>query len=348
MLSPQTTMLFDPEDVMVDPSEIEDLELLGEETVEGMPTYHLSGRARLPFSFEEPLGKATTDMDVNYWIGQADQRPVLSTAKGSIDFTGEVGATADVSMTMRIFDYDAPVEITAPEIEAATAISVPGIPTPIAIAAPLLAPLEGDTPEGHMQRGLDSLADARLGLALVHFNQALALQPASTDALLYRGAALAIDGDLEAAFADLDQAIEAAPDRADAYALRSWANLRALFRGEAEADTALNQARADSAKALELQPDLPMALSLQATADLVEAAAAFESDPEQAAPDLQAAMAELQAVLQQDAEAGAGGYVTYLPYLFQANMEDRDWLLQQVDDANAQLAEDPTHSRTHD
>ena len=241
MIDTQSTTLFNPEDLVMDPADVEELELLGEETVEGTPVYHLTGRTRLPFSFAEPLGDVETDMLVSYWVSQEDLRIVRSAAEGDIDFAGQVDASATVSMTMRVFDYDVPMEIAAPEVASTTFISVTGV-GPITIAATTLAPLESDTPEGHVQRGLNSLADGRFGLALAHFNQALALRPDWPEALLYHGATIAIDGDLDSGFSDLDRAIEAEPDRADAYTLRAWAHMRALMRDEDEADTAISLA----------------------------------------------------------------------------------------------------------
>ncbi len=340
LIEPQTTTIFNPEDLVADPTTVDELELLGEETVEGTPAYHLTGRTRLPFSFDEPLGDVETDMLVNYWISQEDLRVVRSTAEGDIDFTGQIDATATVSMTMRVFDYDVPMEIVIPEIAATNSISVPEV-GPIAIEATLLAPLENDTPEGHVQRGLASLADGRQGLAIAHFNQALAQKPGWTDALLYRGATLAIGGDLDAVFADLDQAIETEPARADAYALRAWAHMRTLFRDEDEAGTAISLARKDVAKALKIEPDLSAALAIGAVADVMEALDAYESNPKQAAEDFEAGMANLEAAMQQDPDAAAGSYLTMLQTLAQLKMEDRGWLFQQVDEATTQLEQNP-------
>jgi tetratricopeptide (TPR) repeat protein len=313
-LNPQTTTMFNPEDLVVDPDDIQDLELLGEETLDGMPVYHLSGRATLPFSFEEPLGQVETDMLVDYWVGQEDLRLVQSFVEGDIEFGGQVQATATVSMTMRLLDYDVPMEISAPEIAQANVISVPEV-GPIPIQATLLAPLESDTPEGHVQRGLASLADGRLGLAVAHFQRALELRPGWPEALLYRGATLAIDGDLAQAFADLDQAVEVEPERADAYALRAWAHMRAIFRDEwvdeYEDSTAMEWAREDIARALELDLDLPAARSLQASATVLEALALYESEPDQAIADFEAAMADLQALMEQDPDTAAGYFLSF-------------------------------------
>lgn len=338
--NPQTATLVDPKNLVMDPADVQDLELLGEETVEDIPVYHLTGRTVMPFAFEEPLGKMEADMLVNYWISQADLRTVKSTVKGDMEFTGEIEASATVSMTMQIFDYDVPMEIATPEIASTASISVTGV-GPIAIAATSLAPLESDTPEGHIKRGLVSLADGRLGLAFAHFDEALAQRPDWPEALLYRGATLAIDGDLDSAFADLDRAIEAEPDRADAYALRAWAHMRVLLRDEDEAGTAISLAREDIAKALEIDPDLLAARSLEASADVMEALNAYESNPEPAAKDFEASMANLQAMMQENPDEAAGTYLPMLQTLTQLKMEDRAWLAQQVDESTAQLEKDP-------
>jgi len=339
-LNPQTTMLFNPKALMMDASDVEELEFLGVETVEDTPVYHLTGRARLPFTFDEPLGKVQTEMLVNYWISQEDQRLLQATVAGDIEFSGQITGTQTFSMTMRVFDYNVLVEIAAPEIAALTSISVPEV-GPIAVQAPLLAALESDTPEGHVKRGLVSLADGRLGLALAHFDRALALRPDWVDALLYRGATLAIDGNLDTALADLDRAIEAEPDRADAHALRAWVHLRAIVRKKAESATAIAKARADIARALVLDPDLSAAAGLKAVADVAEALGLFDSDQAKATAQFEAGMADLEEVLRRDPDAAAGNYLSMLQTLAQLKMQDRAWLAGQVDEASLQIAKNP-------
>jgi tetratricopeptide (TPR) repeat protein len=240
---------------------------------------NLTRSRRLPFAFGAPVGPQDGEMLVNYWITQQDLRLVRSTVEGQLQLSPEVSATADISMTLRLFDYGVPLKIAAPEILEVTTISVPEVGL-VAIGPTLLAPMEDDTPEGHVQRGLASLADGRLGLAWTHFDRALALRPGWPEALLYRGATQAIDGSVGAAMADLDQAIEAEPDRADAYALRAWATLRALMVEEIESDTAILKARADIAQALTLDPELTVAAGLKASADVLEALNLYDSEPE--------------------------------------------------------------------
>jgi uncharacterized protein YjbI with pentapeptide repeats/WD40 repeat protein/tetratricopeptide (TPR) repeat protein len=332
--------LFNPTDLTADASAVQGLELLGEQMAKGMPVYHLTGRARLPFTFGPPAGQAEGDMLVSYWISRQDQRLLWSTVEGQIGLTGEISATADLSMTLRLFDYGVPLEIAAPEISGATALSVPGV-GPIAIEATLLAPLESDSPEGHVRRGLASLADGRFGLALAHFDQALALRPDWTEALLYRGATLAINGSVDVALSYLDEAIEAEPGRADAYALRAWVYASALSRQEIEGDVAIPQARADITQALALDPGLSAAVGLKAMVDLWEALGQYESEPEQAQAGLEAAMAKLEATVKEDPDAVAGSYLVGLMALSGLKAEDRAWLASQADAASAQIAADP-------
>ena len=339
-VSDQSSAAFNPEDLVMNPGDVEDLMLVGETIAEDTPVYHLTGRALLPFSFEDPLGDVETDMQVEYWIGIDDLRLVRSVVEGDIEFSGEIEASAAMSMTMYVFDYDAPIEIVAPEIPSAAEIDVPGVGS-IPIGPRLLAPLASDTPEGHIQRGLDSLADGRTSLALAHFDRAVALQPDWPEALLYRGAAQAIDGDMDLAFADLDQAIAAEPERADAYALRAWAHLRGAFREEAELADALEMAQPDAARALELDPELAAAQSLQATLDAFAALALYDSDPEQAIEDFESAMADLSAVMQEAPDQATGIYLALASTLFGLKAQEPAWLYETADKAEAQLADDP-------
>ncbi len=302
----QSGTMFDPADLVMDPADFEELELVGQETLDDAPVYYLSGRAALPFNLGEPLGEMNADMRIEYWISQDDLTIVRSTSEGDMDFGGMVDASATVSMTARMFDYGIPVDIVAPEIASSAVISVANVGV-IAIEPALLAPLTDDTPEGNIQRGLESLVDGRIGLAFAHFDRALTLRPDWPDAMLYRGATLAIDGSIQEALANIDAAIEAEPDRADAYALRAWTYLRAAVRQLDDFDdaTALEKAAEDIAKALELAPDMLAAQGLQGAIDLNEALALFETDETQATADFQAAMVELQLMTTQDLELGS-------------------------------------------
>lgn len=338
-ISNQSSTAFNPEDLTMNPEDVEDLTLVGETTVEDTAVYHLTGRALLPFTFEAPLGDVEADMRVEYWIGIDDLRMVRAVVEGDFEFSGGIEASAAMSMTMYMYDYGAPIEIVAPEVPDAAMLDLPGVGA-IPIEPRLLAPLAEDTPEGHIQRGLDSLADGRTGLALAHFDRALALQPGWPEALLYRGAAQAIDGDMDLAFADLDQAIAAEPERADAYALRAWAHLRGAFREEVELADALELARPDVARALELDPELAAAQSLQATLDAFAALVLYDSDPEQAIDDFEKAMSDLSAVMGNAPDQATGIYLALASTLFGLKAQEPAWLYETADEAEAQLADD--------
>jgi hypothetical protein len=103
----------------------------------------------------------------------------------------------------------------------------------------------------------------------------------------------------------------------------------------------MEQAQEDIARALELQPNLPAARSLQASTAVLEALALYESEPDQAITDFEAAMADLQALMEQDPDTAAGYFLSFAQILFELNMEDRAWLLQQADEASFQLAGNP-------
>jgi WD40 repeat protein len=332
----QSNTFFVPDQLLMDLSDLQELVLVGETTVEGIPVYHLTARALLPFSFGEPLGEVEADMQVEYWVGQEDQRIVRSVVEGILDFGASRQITAALSMTAYLFDYDAPIEIVAPELATAAVIDVPDA-GPLAIEARLLAPLASDTPEGHVQRGLASLADGRLGLALAHFDHALALRPDWPEGLLYRGAILAIYGDFDNASYDLDQAIEASPAWADAFALRAWMWMRAALSEEYDQETVLRWVRGDVTLALALQPDLPAARSLQGLADVLTALALFESDPEEAIEGFEKAIAALNEVLAQSPDDAAGSFLPFAYVLFRLNQAEQSWLNRQIDEAATQI-----------
>lgn len=183
-ISADVASLFNPEDLVMTAEDMEDLALLGEETVDDTPAYHLIGRARMPFNFEAPLGQVEADMLVDYWIARADRRLVRSAGEGEIVFFGEIEATATISMTVRVFDYGAAIEIVAPEIADVAIITVPEV-GPLPVQATLLAPLVSDTPEGHIQTRAGQPGRRPVGPGVC------ALRPdAGAAARLGRGAAL--------------------------------------------------------------------------------------------------------------------------------------------------------------
>jgi WD40 repeat protein len=112
-------------------------------------------------------------------------------------------------------------------------------------------------------------------------------------------------------------------------------------REEIEADTALPQAHADITQALTLDPELTIASGLKASADALEALNRYESEPEQATADFEAAMADLETIAGEDPDSAAGNYLSMLPTLAGLKTEDRAWLTRQADEATAQLAQDP-------
>lgn len=342
LITPATWLIFKPENLVMDSAAVSELELLADEKVNDIPVYHLSGRARLPFDLGTPIGIVKADTRVSYWIGREDQQLLRVTLAGDTSFGGQMTGTATISMTMSLFDYGAPVKITTPEMLSATILSVPNVAQPITITATLLPPLTADTPEGHLQRGLISLADGRFGLASAHFNRALALRPEWTDALLYLGTTTAIDGDVETAMKILDRVIAAEPDRADAYTLRAWAHLRAIVRKKEDSDTAIPKARTDIARALILNPKSADAAAMRALADLLEALNRLTSNQVQAGNQFEVAMADLEALQRQDPDAAAGRYLTMLQILAARKMGDRAWLSRQADEATRRLTQEPT------
>ncbi len=346
--SDQIPVAFDPGDfTSVKPSGFERLEFAGEETLDGVPVYHLKGSAPFLAQWVNALGPAVLDalgkpegfFAAEYWVGREDGKLLKSVVQGEATFSGKTEATFALSVTQRISDYGAPVAIEAPQVGQSEPAAVRAA-APVTVTETLMPALAGDGADAHLARGLAALAGGRFGLAVAHFDRVVAERPDWPDGYLYRGASQAIDGDSEAAMADLGQAIELAPDRADAYTLRAWAHLRAMVRKEEASDTALAAARQDAAKALALQPDLADALALKATADLWQALALYESDPAKATAQLQTGIAGLEALLAPDSDAAAGIYFSLYNVIYQVKLGQDGWLQQQVEEADAQVARD--------
>ena len=197
-----STPVFAPKELAgLDPSEIEDLELAGEDTLDGAPVYVLTGCATFPLDLGEPVGTIESDLAARYWIAQKDSKLVQGAVEGEMALTGELDATIAVSMTMRLSDYNAPL-----------AIEAPALPIRAHPAGVLLAPLAADDARSHLERGLLSLEDDLPGLAAAHFGRAIVLQPELTEAYLYRGLALALTYDELEAQADFTRMLEAAAD----------------------------------------------------------------------------------------------------------------------------------------
>lgn len=115
----QSVAAFDPGQFTdVEPTDIEGLALVGEETLDGTPAYHLDGEMVLPMNLGEPLGEVESTFHTAYWIAREDHRMLQATLGGDITFPGETGVSMAMSMTMRFADFDVPVTIEAPEVVA--------------------------------------------------------------------------------------------------------------------------------------------------------------------------------------------------------------------------------------
>jgi len=98
---------------------------------------------------------------------------------------------------------------------------------------------------------------AKYKSALIHFNNAIALDPDNSLAYSSRGAVYVAQGRYSLAIADLDKAISIAPDHADSY----------FHRGEAYRKTGdMERAAADYTTAIALNPDNAKAYIRRATA----------------------------------------------------------------------------------
>lgn len=112
----QSAMPFKPEDMLIDLADLNNLKLVELTEIDGVPAYHISGNTLMPLALGAPLGKVEVTMMVDYWISQETNLPIQSEAKGQLNLKDEVAITLDVWVTMRFFDYNAPIEITPPPI----------------------------------------------------------------------------------------------------------------------------------------------------------------------------------------------------------------------------------------
>jgi len=232
---------------VIDLNEMKDATFVGEEMLAGSPVYHLVGTASYPLSFIESLGEVEGDLQVDYWIDRENNYVVKGTVQGDVATSGELEFTAAISATVLYSGYGQSVQIEAPEI-------VGDEPVPARPGS--LPALSSDSAPAHMDRGLASLADDRLGLAAIHFRRAAELQPGLSDIpLLYRGLAHLLLGQGDVAAQEFSRLIELDPDRADAYLLRALSTDIKLWKGEQCPDVA---------RAAELDPDLVEARTLQA------------------------------------------------------------------------------------
>ena len=302
---------FDPAELTMDVSDIQDLQLLEQVTLAGVPAYHLTGRSVLPMTLDEPLGEAQVDMAVEYWISQADSLLLQSTAAGQIDFTGEYALVVDVTMTMRLFDYNVPLEISAPEVEF----------PPESLIGRLLPPLAAEDAQAYLERGLVSFEDDRPGLAAAYFTRAIELDPELSDAYLYRGLALAVMEEDYRAPDDIGQYLSMHPEDAQAYVLR--AQFPTYGHGKTPSD-----ACADANTALQLSPDLPEALTMQALCTC--------TDPEAGPDRLEQAFALFAQARAIDAERVDPFYANYALRCFESlnyydEVESIEEILPQID-----------------
>ncbi len=123
---------FAPEDfTAVAPEEIEDLVLVGEETLDGTRVYHLRGVVG-----SEVLGEALAgtegEIRVEHWIGVEDGWLRQSVIEGELSMPDEAG-TIELSVTITYSDYGQEVTIEPPEMPTPIPVATfqPPAPTPI-------------------------------------------------------------------------------------------------------------------------------------------------------------------------------------------------------------------------
>jgi hypothetical protein len=126
---------FAPEEFTgLDPDRLEDLVLVGEETLDDMPMYYLEGMAPA-----EEVGMDQLDLDVGvqgelqvgYWIGVEDSLLRKATIDGELLVLGEQEATMQLSATATYSGFGEPVVIEPPELSTPT--PVPPTDTPTAV-----------------------------------------------------------------------------------------------------------------------------------------------------------------------------------------------------------------------
>ena len=127
--------------VSIDPSDIGDLTLVGDETLNGVSVHHLRGSVD-PFSIFQgqptPAEREQLDaeMQIDYWIGVDDSRLMRILAEGAVRPTEQAAAqsgstdTSELSLVVDISlsNFGIPVAISAPEVAAAPIIAQPAIP----------------------------------------------------------------------------------------------------------------------------------------------------------------------------------------------------------------------------
>ncbi|MCH8109328.1 MAG: LppX_LprAFG lipoprotein [Chloroflexi bacterium] len=126
--------------IALDASDVEDLKLLGEEILDGLAVYHLSGLTASGVFGHEEGGQS---IKIDFWIGKEDSFVVQITASGEIDLGDDTDplfadGTVTLSLTLKFSDFGKSVVIEAPEIEP--------LPTPAPVAVLTATPMPSPTP----------------------------------------------------------------------------------------------------------------------------------------------------------------------------------------------------------
>ena len=110
----------DPSDFLASkPSDFLGLTLVGEETLDGVQVYHLSGTL-LP----EAFGGIQGDLEADIWTGVEDSLVRQVAVKGVLQIQGDGGllpvgvgpGNVAVDMTVKFSDYGKPISIEAPQV----------------------------------------------------------------------------------------------------------------------------------------------------------------------------------------------------------------------------------------
>ena len=139
----------DPVDLInLDASDVENLKLIGEEVLDGLAVYHISGLTTSIMFGDEEGGE---DIKVDLWIGKEDSFVMQIAASGEIDLEVDAnqlfaGATATLSLTLKFSDFGKPVVIKAPEVKLTPPSSPGSISTPEPVAVPTATPRPSPTP----------------------------------------------------------------------------------------------------------------------------------------------------------------------------------------------------------
>ncbi len=117
-ISPDQIAPFDPREFTAfDPAEIEDLTVVGEETLDGTPVYHLRGKASAEQLGDEIAG-TEGGLQLEYWIAVEDSRLRQLMMEGELS---EEGTTIGLTATATYSGYGQAVTIEPPEIATAAA-----------------------------------------------------------------------------------------------------------------------------------------------------------------------------------------------------------------------------------